>query len=330
LIVALHYIRENYGVNLMAIHRIGSWKLDRGGGSLTPARKRFMGGVALGSIAVVVFAALSVNFFVRRNKDYLIGRMEQALQRKISTDEVEVALWPVGVRFGNFAALDDPAFSAGSFLRAKELRIELRPLPLLLGRLRLKRIVLQAPAVTILRDAAGRYNFARRAGGGERDRDGVDGREKASAEKRDAEMIWVPWLTVFDGTLHYRDLKSGRELTATQINLKIFDFEWNEPFEVHLEAAVMAAERNLRLKVRGGPIAGNWDYRDIPFEGGIQADALDLGKVTAALPQFRKALPGALRFDGIYTIKDLEFKGTLNTLSLKGTVRGTDASFRFE
>jgi uncharacterized protein involved in outer membrane biogenesis len=295
---------------------------------LRHARTRIMGGVVLGSIAALVLAALSVNFLVRRNKDYLIGRMEQALQREVSADEIEVALWPVGVRFGNLAALDDPAFSAGDFLRAQELRIELRPLPLLIGRFRLKRIVLQSPAVTIVCDAAGRYNFARHAGNGRSDN--MDGREKASTEKREARTLWVTGLTVFDGTLRYRDLKSGRELTATQINLKVDDFEWDEPFEVHLEAAVMAAEQNLRLKVRAGPIAGNWDYRDIPFEGGIQADALDLGKVNAALPQFRKSLPGALRFDGVYTVKDLKFKGTLNNLSLKGAVSGTDASFRFE
>ena len=62
----------------------------------------------------------------------------------------------------------------------------------------------------------------------------------------------------------------------------------------------------------------------------INATALDLGKVNKALPQFRKSLPRALRFDGIYTIKELKFKGTLNNLSLKGAVTGTDASFRFE
>ena len=71
-------------------------------------------------------------------------------------------------------------------------------------------------------------------------------------------------------------------------------------------------------------------HRDVPFDGEIHADALDMGKVNTALPQFRKALPKALRFDGVYTIKDLKFKGTLNNLSLKGAVTGTDASFRFE
>jgi hypothetical protein len=92
----------------------------------------------------------------------------------------------------------------------------------------------------------------------------------------------------------------------------------------------MAAKRNLKFKSRVGPIAGNRDYRDVFLDGDIQANALDLGKVNSALPQLKKALPKALRFDGVYTIEDLKFKGTLNNLSLKGAVTGTDASVRFE
>jgi hypothetical protein len=92
----------------------------------------------------------------------------------------------------------------------------------------------------------------------------------------------------------------------------------------------MATKQNLKFKSRVGPIAGNRDYRDVFLDGDIRADALDLGKVNSALPQLKKALPKALRFDGVYTIDDLKFKGTLNHLSLKGAVTGTDASVRFE
>ncbi len=76
----------------------------------------------------------------------------------------------------------------------------------------------------------------------------------------------VASLNVSDGTLRYRDLKNGGELTATQINLKVNDFEWEEPFDIQLEAAVMAAEHNLKFKGRVGPIAGNRDYRDVPLD----------------------------------------------------------------
>jgi AsmA protein len=293
-------------------------------------RKRILGGVVLALSGILVLTALNLNFLVRRNKDYLIGLAEQALGRKLTVDEIDVTFWPVGARLVNFALADDPAFSADAFLRAKDLRVGLRLLPLLIGQFRLKGMVLESPLITIVRDARGRYNFASHADNEKNDRASADRGKEASSEKKDGTLFLVASLNVSDGTLRYRDLKNGGELTATQINLKVNDFEWDEPFDIQLEAAVMAAEHNLKFKSRVGPIAGNRDYRDVPLDGDIRADALDLGKVNTALPQFRKALPEALRFDGVYTIKDLKFKGTLNNLSLKGAVTGTDASFRFE
>ena len=293
-------------------------------------RKRIIGAVVLAMSGVLVLTVLNVNFLVRRNKDYLIGQVEQSLGRKITVDKIEVTLTPVGARLVNFAMADDPAFSAAAFLRAKDLQVDLRLLPLLIGQFRLKRLVLESPVITIVRDARGQYNFASNARNEKSDRDSADSSKNASDRKQDSQLFLVASLNVSDGTLRYRDLKNGSELTATLINLKVNDFEWDEPFDIQLEAAVMAAKHNLKFKSRVGPIAGNRDYRDVPLDGDIRADALDLGKVNNAMPQLRKALPKALRFDGVYTIKDLKFKGTLNNLSLKGAVTGTDASFRFE
>lgn len=293
-------------------------------------RKRIIGAVVLAMSGVLVLTVLNVNFLVRRNKDYLIGQVEQALGRKMTVDKIEVTLTPVGARLVNFAMADDPAFSAAAFLRAKDLQVDLRLLPLLIGQFRLKRLVLESPVITIVRDARGQYNFASNARNQKSDRESADISKNASDRKQDSQLFLVASLNVSDGTLRYRDLKNGSELTATLINLKVNDFEWDEPFDIQLEAAVMAAKHNLKFKSRVGPIAGNRDYRDVPLDGDIRADALDLGKVNNAMPQLRKALPKALRFDGVYTIKDLKFKGTLNNLSLKGAVTGTDASFRFE
>jgi len=293
-------------------------------------RKRIIGAVVLAMSGVLVLTVLNVNFLVRRNKDYLIGQVEQSLGRKITVDKIEVTLTPVGARLVNFAMADDPAFSAAAFLRAKDLQVDLRLLPLLIGQFRLKRLVLESPVITIVRDARGQYNFASNARNEKSDRESADSSKNASDRKQDSQLFLVASLNVSDGTLRYRDLKNGSELTATLINLEVNDFEWDEPFDIQLEAAVMAAKHNLKFKSRVGPIAGNRDYRDVPLDGDIRADALDLGKVNNAMPQLRKALPKALRFDGVYTIKDLKFKGTLNNLSLKGAVTGTDASFRFE
>ena len=292
--------------------------------------KRIIVTVAVALASILGLTLLNVNFLVRRNKDFLLGRAEQALGQKISVDQIEVTFWPFGARLVNFVLADDPAFSAEDFLRAKALRVELRLLPLFIGQFRPKRMDLESPIITVVRDTQGLYNFTSRARNKKTGRQDADSGKKLRDEQQDSRRLWVPSLNISDGTLRFRDLTDGGELSATQINLKITDFESREPFEIQLEAAVNAAKPNLQLKSWIGAIAENGDFRDVPLAGEINATALDLGKVNKALPQFRKALPRALRFDGIYTIKELKFKGTLNNLSLKGAVTGTDASFRFE
>ena len=289
-------------------------------------RKRILVGLAAAIAGVFVLTLLNVNLLIRRNKDFLIGRAEQALGRKISVDQIEVTFWPMGARLANFVLADDPAFSTETFLRAKTLNVELQLSSLFIGRLRPKKVVLESPIVTVVRDAQGRYNFARRAG----NEKGADGRKKLRGEQRDSSLSVLPAVNISDGALRFRDLTDDSELTATQITLKISAVEADEPFEIQLEAAVMAAKPNLQIKSWIGSIVENRDFRDVPLIGELNATELDLGKVNKALPQLRKALPKMLRFDGIYTIKELKFKGTLNNLSLKGAVTGTDASFRFE
>lgn len=291
-------------------------------------RKRIVVTVAAALAGVLGLTLLNANFLVRLNKEFLIGRAERSLGRQISVDQIEVNFWPPSARLVNFVLADDPAFSTEDFLRAKNLRVELRLLPLLIGQLLPKRVDIESPLITVVRDAQGRYNLENHA------TDDKNGRHSASSRKlrarQNSRRSFVPASNISGGTLRFRDLTDGGELIATQLYLKTTGFEPGEPFEIQLKAAVMAAEPNLELKSRIGSIAEHRDFRDVPLVGEINAHDLDLGRVNKALPQFRKALPRALRFDGIYTIKDLRFEGTLNNLSLKGAVTGTDASFRFE
>jgi AsmA protein len=279
------------------------------------------------ALAIALVALLSVNPLVRRNKDFLIGRAEQTLGRKIYAEQIEITFWPVGARLVNFALADDPDFSTEDLVRAKEMSVEFHLLPLLIGRFQPKRVSLVSPSITVVRDASGRYNFTSRNGG--KGREGARGKKARPAEARDSLFLWLPATIISNGTLRYLDL-SGGELTVTQFDFKSSDFEQGRPIEIELTAAVNADKPNLNLKSRIGPIGENRDFRDVLLDGEINATDLDLGKVNKALPRLRKSLPRVLRFDGVYTIKELRFKGPLNNLSLKGAVTGTDASFRFE
>src|SRR5262249_7422219 len=153
-----------------------------------------------------------------------------------------------------------------------------------------EKIVLDSPAIAILRDADGRYNFAGSAR--ERKETGRRRGENRGANTSDPQRTWLlpaPSIEIANGTLRYRDLTEGNEVSATQINLRLDDFDWDRPFDFQLEAAVVADRPNLRFKSRIGPMADNPDYRDVPLAGELDAVALDLGKINQSLPRLRKA-----------------------------------------
>ena len=274
--------------------------------------------------SLIVFAALNVNSLVERYKDYLLDRLARSVGQPVRAASVDVSFTPFAIGAKNFAVGADPA---NPIVSAKSIRIEPRILPLLVGRLRAARISLDTPVIVILREASGRYNFETPPSDTKPAQTGARRAEQAASEHQD---IVFPPVQISHGTLRYRDLNANQELTVTEIAMTVSDYDVDEPVEIQLSAAVMAAKTNLKLQSRIGPIAGIRDYRDYPIDGRLNAERLDLGKVNQALPQLRKALPKHLRFDGIYDIKDLQLKGTLNKPSIKGAVSGTDASFRFE
>ncbi len=241
--------------------------------------------------------------------------------------KIEISYLPFAVHMVNLAIAGDPDDVANPLVLAKDSQIKLRVLPLLLGQFQPGQISLDSPVVTIVRDADGRYNYEPQGRNPQRAQDGTSRGEKVANVHP---LFAIPALQVTNGTLRYRDLKNGGDLIVAQIQLTVSDVATDEAIEIDLAAAVMTAKPNLKFTSRIGPIAGIRDYQDYPIDGALDAQQLDLGKVNRALPQVRRALPKHLRFDGIYDIKDLKFKGTLNKPSLKGAVSGTDASFRFE
>jgi len=282
---------------------------------------------ALVVASLLLVAVWSVNFLVERNKDYLLGRLARTLGHGVSAAKIEISYLPMTVRLANPVVAGDPADPANPLVRAKNMQINLRLLPLLLGRLQPDNVTLDSPLITIVRDLDGRYNYEPPAG----ERKGNPTRTSRNNRlPRDLRLFPLAAAQITNGELRYRDLKSDGELIVSQIELTVSDFDEDEPVEVQLSAAVMTAKPNLKFNIRVGPIAGIRDYRNYPIEGDLNAERLDLGKVNRALPHFRRATPKHLRFDGIYDIKDLKFKGTLNNPSLKGAVSGTDASFRFD
>ena len=131
-------------------------------------RKLVLGGLILLLLVggLVAFAVSNLNSLVEANKDRLLAQAEQALGRPLQIGDIDISLWGgIGARLQNVALADDPAFSSDTFVRAADLQIRLKLMPLLRQELEVGRVIVRDPVIRLIRNAEGVFNFASLGGG---------------------------------------------------------------------------------------------------------------------------------------------------------------------
>ena len=279
-------------------------------------------------IVVAFIALLNVNALIARNKGYLIEQAEGALGRRISVDQVQATIFSgIGARLTNFAMADDPTYASGDFVRAKDLQIIVEFWPLLRKSVQVKQVILHDPVIQIVRNRDGNFNFSTIGKKAKAKRDEREKEERAPREEQSALLISL--VDISNGNIRYLDKKNGTDMQAKQIDLKIEDFDFAKPFSVKLKAAIYADKQNFTLKSTIGPIGQRVDVANIPVDGEIDIDPLNMTQLRATLPIMKSAMPRELDVSGVYRVKDLKFKGTLNNLALDGQLEGTNGALRY-
>ena len=279
-------------------------------------------------IVVAFIALLNVNALIARNKGYLIEQAEGALGRKISVDQVQATIFSgIGARRTNFAMADDPTYASGDFVRAKDLQIIVEFWPLLRKSVQVKQVILHDPVIQIVRNRDGNFNFSTIGKKAKAKKDEREKEERAPREEQSALLISL--VDISNGNIRYLDKKNGTDMQAKQIDLKIEDFDFAKPFSVKLKAAIYADKQNFTLKSTIGPIGQRVDVANIPVDGEIDIDPLNMTQLRATLPIMKSAMPRELDVSGVYRVKDLKFKGTLNNLALDGQLEGTNGALRY-
>jgi uncharacterized protein involved in outer membrane biogenesis len=258
----------------------------------------------------------------------LIEQAEGALGRKISVDQVQATIFSgIGARLTNFAMADDPTYASGDFVRAKDLQIIVKFWPLLRKSVQVKQVILHDPVIQIVRNRDGNFNFSTIGKKAKAKKDEREKEERAPREEQSALLISL--VDISNGNIRYLDKKNGTDMQAKQIDLKIEDFDFAKPFSVKLKAAIYADKQNFTLKSTIGPIGQRVDVANIPVDGEIDIDPLNMTQLRATLPIMKSAMPRELDVSGVYRVKDLKFKGTLNNLALDGQLEGTNGALRY-
>jgi uncharacterized protein involved in outer membrane biogenesis len=110
------------------------------------------------TVVIVIILFLLVRFYVtpERVKEFLIPAAEEALNRKVDIDEINISLFK-GIEARNFSIKE--ADGSTDFLKSKEFVLKYKFLPLLSKNIIIDELRIISPEIRIVRDRHGKFNF---------------------------------------------------------------------------------------------------------------------------------------------------------------------------
>jgi len=286
--------------------------------------------IALGVCVVLVAIALlglavSLNRLLSGQRERLLQAAEAALGRRVQVDAITVSLWGgLGARLDHLRVADDPQFGDADVVDAAALTARVHLLPLLWGHVDVSRLDLQQPQIRLIRDAAGRWNYAtlkplqvHSAPTAAPDSFGVRPASTAApASAAPGFALLVAHASVADGTVIITDhMRTPVQTTrATHLDLGVDDISAVSAIRFVLDVAVQGEERNVHLEGRLGPITAQPTSLDLGGSLGplgpqhVRIDAFELAALLApeavqVSSLAGRALGGTFQLSGTYPLR---------------------------
>ena len=267
-------------------------------------------------LLVVLAAALPLLINAEQFRPMVESQAKAALGREVKVGKLTLSVWRGGVVAEELQVTDDPAFSKAPFVRAKSLAVGVEMWPMIVSReAHVTSLELVEPEITLIRNAAGRWNFDSLGT--------VPGAKPAKdgAKKSAAPPIMVQDLVVSNGKVSVG--QGGKQRTYEDVNVRVKNFSMtsNFPFEI---AAKSPGGGSLRVEGNAGPLAIG-DMMETPLNAEVEVKDLNLAE-TGFMPA-SSGIAGKLDFAGkIHSDgKKLHSEGKATTSQLKVVKGGAPA-----
>lgn len=235
-------------------------------------------GIAAAAALVAVFLALAfidINAFRPRVQ----ASLEKQLARRVALGTMSLRYLPLSIRIADVAIAEDPNFKTGrNFVSAGEVSVSVGLVPLLRRELHVRSFVLRDPAIELVQDRAGKWNFSTLgagASGSERSQDGPGG------------ALHIAEFRVENGALAVVRPAEPRSVYRN-IDIGLTGFAPGSPLRLRLGAALPDGGGSVLLDAAGGPMNAS----PAQFTGRVEVSRAGI----AALRAFLGA--GAAQADG--------------------------------
>lgn len=114
-------------------------------------------------VGVIVVLLAITPFLIHANqfRPFIEEKASAALGRQVDLGDLRLSLSSASLTTETLVIADDPEFSSSPFLEAKSVSVGVELMPLILSRtLEVTTITIESPQVTLIRNAAGRWNYS--------------------------------------------------------------------------------------------------------------------------------------------------------------------------
>ncbi len=220
--------------------------------------------VAAVLIAIVVIVPFVVNADAFR--PVVESELSSALGRRVTMGRLGFSLLSGSLSADNIAIADDPAFSSSPFIAAKSFHIGVEVLPLLFHHdLQITRLTIDSPAIQLIQNQNGIWNFSSLGGASSGAKSGQPGA---------IPNFSVDELTIKNGSATVSSLPAtGKPFVYSKVDIQVKQFSFANSFPFELSAS-LPGDGEVRLNGKAGPLSRQ-NAADTPLDATLEVRHLD-------------------------------------------------------
>jgi AsmA protein len=273
-------------------------------------------------VAVLIVILIAIPFLINVNsfRPKIESTASEALGRKVTVGNLGLSLLTGSVTADNIAIAEDPAFGTSPFVTAKSLKVGVEIWPLITSKeLHVTEITLKEPQITLLKTAAGKWNFSSLGANATKAPS-----QPSSSSSSTPGNLSVSKLSVTDGKLIVGKANStAKPQVYDQVNITVSEFSTTSQFPFELTARLPAGG-DANISGKAGPINAT-DAAKTPFEAKVKVDNMDI--LASGFIDPASGIAGLANFDGTLNSNGSTAKavGTFTGNKLKFSPKGTPA-----
>jgi AsmA protein len=268
-------------------------------------------------VGVLIALVLVAPFLIPVNqfRPTLEEKASAALGRRVQLGNLSLSLLSGSLSAETLSIGDDPKFSSSPFLTAKALKVGVEVMPLIFSKtLNVTGATIDSPQVTLLRNAAGLWNYSSLGGSS----------AKSSSSSNSSAGLSIQKFELKNGTIILGSTNSEKRSTYDHVNISASNISMTSKFPVTVTADLPSGGK-LKLDGNAGPV-DQADTSLTPLDAKLIVSSLNLASTGFLDPS--AGLGGLLDLDANLSSQggEVETKGTAKLSKALLVAGGSPAS----